>query len=204
MEVSRRCDYACRILRAASKRSEGYVSIAEIAEEESIPYAFARSIQHDLTAAGFISTARGARGGLALKCDLDKVTLLDLVQALQGPASVSQCANDPSTCALQPSCVFNRVWQGADRILYAYFSCITLGSLFEQGGELPIVKKAMGLGVADIGGFLGALADEGAVASTGEAAVACKACGSSLLGSLLSESGPCDACAPAAKAGNGR
>ncbi len=193
MEVSRRCDYACRILRAASKRTEGYVSIAEIAEEESIPYAFARSIQHDLTSAGFIATARGARGGLALKCDLDKVTLLDLVQALQGPASVSQCANDPSTCALQPSCVFNRVWQGADRILYAYFSRITLGSLFELGGELPIVKRAMSLGVSDVEGFLDALADGDGDGGGSDAS--CKACGSGLLGSLLAEAGPCESCA---------
>lgn len=194
MEVSRRCDYACRILRAASKRTEGYVSIAEISEEESIPYAFARSIQHDLTSAGFISTARGARGGLALKCNLDEVTLLDLVQALQGPASISQCANDPSICALQPSCVFNRVWQGADRILFAYFSSITLGSLFEKGGELPIVKQAMELDISGIGGFMGALAEERANASGG---AACEACGSGLLGSLLSEPGPCESCTPA-------
>lgn len=187
MEVSRRCDYACRILRAASKRSEGYVSIAEISEEESIPYAFARSIQHELTSAGFITTARGARGGLALKCDLDEVTLLDLVQALQGPASVSQCAHDPSACAHQPVCVFNRVWQGADRILYAYFSSITLGSLFEQGGDLPVVKAAMGLDVEGLKGFVSGLP----AASSDEG---CPSCGSSLLGTMLEDAGPCDAC----------
>ncbi|MEG0070634.1 MAG: Rrf2 family transcriptional regulator [Raoultibacter sp.] len=145
MEVSRRCDYACRILRAAFKREEGFVSIAEVAEEESIPYAFARSIQHDLTSAGFISTARGARGGLALKCNPDEVTLLDIVIALQGPASVSQCASNPQSCAKQPSCVFNRVWQGADRILFSYFSSITLGALFEQGGDHPLVAQAIAL-----------------------------------------------------------
>ena len=182
MEVSRRCDYACRILRAAHKRDEGFVSIAEIAEEESIPYAFARSIQHDLTSAGFISTARGAHGGLALKCDPATVTLLDIVIALQGPASVSQCAVDPQSCAKQPSCVFNRVWQGADSILFSYFSSITLGALFEQGGNHPLVAQAMDLNMQKLPNFLETLSgiqEAGAaplaevVLSAGSACVIC-------------------------------
>ena len=69
MDVTRRCDYACRILRAAYKSGEAYVSVSDIAEQEDIPYAFARSIQHDLVKGGLIKTVRGARGGLALNCD---------------------------------------------------------------------------------------------------------------------------------------
>ncbi|MEG2260282.1 MAG: Rrf2 family transcriptional regulator [Raoultibacter sp.] len=181
MEVSRRCDYACRILRAANKRSEGFVSIAEIAEEESIPYAFARSIQHDLTSAGFIVTARGARGGLALKCDLDQVTMLDVITALQGPASVASCSLDLDSCAQQSTCVFNRVWQGADKILFSYFSSITLGDLFRMGGAHPLVAQAMHLAPHDMDSFLESAAIAGdCAAPLSEAFLgASEACGAS-------------------------
>lgn len=179
MEVSRRCDYACRILRAAHKRDEGFVSIAEIAEEESIPYAFARSIQHDLNAAGFISTARGAHGGLALKCDPEKVTLFDIIVALQGSASISPCALDPLSCAKQPSCVFNRVWQGADKILFSYFSSITLSDLFEMGGEHPIVAQAMSLSPSALPRFLETIASE-------------EGCDAPLTEAFLAGKGSCD------------
>ena len=37
MDITRRCDYACRILRAAYRNGEGYVSVSDIAEEEGIP-----------------------------------------------------------------------------------------------------------------------------------------------------------------------
>ena len=77
MDVTRRCDYACRILRAAYKSGDSYVSVSDIAEQEDIPYAFARSIQHDLVKGGLIKTVRGARGGLALNCDPAAVTLLE-------------------------------------------------------------------------------------------------------------------------------
>ena len=52
MDITRRCDYACRILRAAYQERRRYVSVSDIAEDEDIPYAFARSIQHDLVKGG--------------------------------------------------------------------------------------------------------------------------------------------------------
>ena len=53
MSITRRCDYACRIIRAAYKNGESFVSIAEVAEAEQIPYSFARSIQHELVKRAF-------------------------------------------------------------------------------------------------------------------------------------------------------
>ena len=98
MDITRRCDYACRILRAAYKSGDAYVSVSDIAEDEDIPYAFARSIQHDLVKGGLIKTVRGARGGLALNCDPAEVTLLEVLEAIQGPVSVSLCVLDPEYC----------------------------------------------------------------------------------------------------------
>ena len=76
MDITRRCDYALRILEAAYLRGDQYVSVSDISEQEDIPYAFARSIQHDLVKGGRIKTVRGARGGLARDCDPAQITLL--------------------------------------------------------------------------------------------------------------------------------
>lgn len=143
MDITRRCDYACRILRAAYHHGDTYMSVADIAEAEDIPYAFARSIQHDLVKAALIKTARGARGGLVLSCDLAQVTLLDVLESIQGPVTVSLCALDPDYCEKQEGCAYNKVWQGADRLLNGYFASITLKDLFEQGGMHPAVAAAM-------------------------------------------------------------
>uniref|UniRef100_UPI003A4E2DBC RrF2 family transcriptional regulator n=1 Tax=Eggerthella sinensis TaxID=242230 RepID=UPI003A4E2DBC len=143
MDVTRRCDYACRILRAAYKSGESYVSVSDIAEQEDIPYAFARSIQHDLVKGGLIKTVRGARGGLALNCDPASVTLLEVLEAVQGPVSISLCVMDPAYCEKQKDCAYNKLWQGADRLLNAYFGAITLRDLIEQGASHPVVEAAM-------------------------------------------------------------
>lgn len=49
----------------AYRSGDTYISIAEVAEQESIPYSFARSIQHELVKAGLLKTIRGVKGGLA-------------------------------------------------------------------------------------------------------------------------------------------
>ena len=148
MDITRRCDYACRILRASYKSGDSYVSVSDIAEDEDIPYAFARSIQHDLVKGGLIKTVRGARGGLVLNCDPAEVTLLEVLEAIQGPVSISLCSVDPEYCEKQEGCAYNKVWQGADRLLNGYFASITLKDLFEQGGTHPTVAEAMAAGPA--------------------------------------------------------
>lgn len=143
MDITRRCDYACRIIRAAYRGNGAYRSVAEIAAEENIPYAFARSIQHDLVQGGLISTVRGARGGLRLNCDPKTTTLLDVLEVVQGRVTVSSCASDPDFCDKSPCCAYNKVWLGADKLLSDYFGAITLSELFEMGAGHPAVEAAL-------------------------------------------------------------
>lgn len=143
MDVTRRCDYACRILQAAYRNGDAYMSVSEIADQQGIPYAFARSIQHDLVKSGLIKTVRGARGGLVLDCDPASTTMLDVLESIQGPVSISACVLDPTCCERQAGCDYNKVWQGADRLLNAYFSSIKLEELFEQGVKHPAVSAAI-------------------------------------------------------------
>ncbi len=142
MELTRRCDYACCILRAAYRHRDSYVSIAEVSEEEDIPYAFARTIQHDLATAGYLKTVRGARGGLALAIDPSKVTVLDVLRVLQGPVAISPCSVDPDSCSKSDTCTFNKVWIAADKALNNLFSSITLEDAFKGDAGIAKVDSA--------------------------------------------------------------
>lgn len=146
MEITRRCDYACRILRAVYNSGDTYVSVSDIADNENIPYSFARSIQHDLVKGGLIKTMRGSHGGLTLNCNPSQVTLLEVLEIIQGPVSVSPCATDPQYCEKYNECVYNKLWQGADCLLDDYFASITLKDLIEQGIDHPTIGTAIAKG----------------------------------------------------------
>ncbi len=143
MDITRRCDYALRILEAAYQSGDAYVSVSDISEQEEIPYAFARSIQHDLVKGGLIKTVRGARGGLALDCDPANITLLEVLEVVQGPVSVSLCTVDKEYCKRCGGCSYHKLWIGADSILNSYFDSITLKELIDCGGRLPQISDAI-------------------------------------------------------------
>lgn len=140
MDITRRSDYACRMLRAAYRSQGKYLSVTDIAEQESIPYSFARSIQHDLVKNGLVKTMRGVHGGLILNCDPKEVTMLEVLEAVQGPVSVAPCVIDPETCTKRNVCEYFQAWRGADKLLQDYFSSIVLHDLFELSGEHPVIK----------------------------------------------------------------
>lgn len=165
MSITRRCDYACRIIRAAYKNGESYVSIAEVAEQEQIPYSFARSIQHELVKAGLLRTIRGVHGGLVLNCDPSEITVYDVLSSVSGEAlSVAECTDCDYACCHKNSCSFNAVWQAADKLLKSLYSSISLCDLFEQGKNHPAIQAAYAL---DFKSFANASSEDSAPSSEG-------------------------------------
>lgn len=132
MGISRKGDYACRILRACYRAEGRCISVAEIAEQEDIPYSFARSIQHNLVRAGFLKTARGARGGVCLAKSPAEITLHDVLTAFEGPVGLSRCVTEPETCDKSDECRFRHAWNGADKLLRDYLEGITLADLLAE------------------------------------------------------------------------
>ena len=59
MEISRKTDYAIRMLSSLVRSPKKLLSVRDAAEENDIPYSFARSIQHDLVIAGVIVSTLG-------------------------------------------------------------------------------------------------------------------------------------------------
>lgn len=142
MDVTKRSDYACRMLRAAYDNLGTLVSVADVAKTEDIPYSFARSIQHDLVKGGLLKTARGSGGGFSLACDPQTTTLLDVVEAVQGPIVVAPCSSYADLCAHAGDCAFSQLWAGASSTLNAYFASITLDDLFRLKADHPSIRRA--------------------------------------------------------------
>jgi len=139
MEIKRRTDYAIRMLLSIAQRNDNKPSsIKEISRRDEVPYQFARSIQYDLVQAGLLKTTRGARGGSMLARPADQISLLDIVEATQGPLMFSQCESDPEFCT-RISCPVRNVWIDLAKDLRERLGAIRLNQL--TGGVLPPFTK---------------------------------------------------------------
>lgn len=140
MEISRKTDYALRMLAELVREPDAVISVRAAAERNDVPYSFARSVQHDLVKVGIVESLRGSRGGMRLASDPREMTLLQVVEAIQGPVSIASCdsGQPDSPCARKGTCPFNPVWCGANRILRAYLGSVTLYDVVIDGKRPPL------------------------------------------------------------------
>ena len=133
MEISKKTDYALRMLASLVNGPDEAISVRAAAQEGSVPYSFARSIQHDLATAGIVENSRGATGGMRLKVDPREVTLLQIVEAVQGHVLVASCnAGEKGLCPRQGACPYTAVWCNSERLLHAFFASVTLYQLVAE------------------------------------------------------------------------
>lgn len=139
MEITRRTDYAIRLIAALVASNGEPLSVRTAAEEYDVPYSFARSIQHDLVIAGIISSVRGASGGMVLNVDPEELTMLDVIESVQGPVGVAVCAREANWCPRESYCQFHPVWIGADALLKDYLSSVSVKDIVD-GRKHPMIS----------------------------------------------------------------
>ena len=111
MQITRQADYAVRAVLYLAERAPGdRVATSEIGREQRIPVTFLAKIVAQLAAAGILRSTRGAHGGIALGRPADEISLLDLVEAIDGPMLLNECVADPTTCPLGAGCAVHHVW----------------------------------------------------------------------------------------------
>ena len=134
MEVSRRTDYAIRILLELARSDGEPLSVRALAETQDVPYAFARGIQRELVASGLVESRRGAHGGIFLARPAEMISLLEVVEAMQGAPSCSVCTSDPGWCKRVGGCAVHGVWSEADKLVSDYLGTRSLAGLIDSEG----------------------------------------------------------------------
>ena len=100
MRLTHLADYAVVIMTAAARREDGArLSASELAQETGVPLPTTQKLMGRLAAEGLLTSVRGASGGFALARPAEKITLADIVEAVEGPIALTMCsdANEPST-----------------------------------------------------------------------------------------------------------
>ncbi len=102
MQITRQADYAIRAVRYLAKQGPNQrAATSTVAQEMKIPPSFLAKIISQLSIAGLLHTSRGARGGVTLARDAKDISLLDVVEAIDGPILLNECVGDPGQLRLQ-------------------------------------------------------------------------------------------------------
>jgi len=141
MQITRQADYALRaVLYLARSDPQARIATAEIAREEHIPATFLAKIVSQLSAIGVLQAMRGARGGVRLAKPASEITLLEIVEAIDGPITLNECVTDADACSLTDTCPLRPVWCEAHALLVNKLRQTTFDQLTQAGPvtQIPV------------------------------------------------------------------
>lgn len=143
--LTRKTDYALVALARLSQQGEAdgsrreRLSAREIAEQYSLPTALLMNVLKDLQRAGIVASVQGPRGGYYLNRDVDDLSILQVIEATEGPLNLTACCGDTEaepcmTCQILTQCPVSEPIQKLNDKVLAFLEGVKLNQLMGEAG----------------------------------------------------------------------
>jgi FeS assembly SUF system regulator len=140
LRLSKKADYALIAMKHLAIRSDAVsASAREIAEQYDIPIELMAKVLQRLARRGLVSSHQGTHGGYRLARAASVISVADIIQAIDGPLTVTACSTEAENCDQYAKCsVRDPLWRIRERIVSALATC----SLQEISSEVPEMPMA--------------------------------------------------------------
>ncbi len=133
MKISTKGRYGLRILLdLALHNSDAPRLIRDIAESQQISEKYISRLIVDLRRAGLVRSIRGAKGGFRLARNPEEVTLLEVVEVMEGALSIVDCVRKPEKCDRFGNCATRDIWEGLNNDIRECMKKITLQNIIDN------------------------------------------------------------------------
>ena len=142
LRLSKKADYALMAMKHLARKPDAAASTSarEIAEQYDIPIELMAKVLQRLARSGLLTSHQGTRGGYTLSKPTVAISVADIIQAIDGPLTVTACSTDDEHCEQFMKCnVRDPLWRIKDRILSALAEC----SLAEISSDIPLAEPAI-------------------------------------------------------------
>ncbi|MEZ5499366.1 MAG: SUF system Fe-S cluster assembly regulator [Steroidobacteraceae bacterium] len=133
-KISRLTDYATVLLAELTEPSGALRTAAQMAQRTGIGAATVSKLLKQLQRAGLVQSTRGAQGGYRLARPPESISAADILDALEGPVRLTDCAHGEHRCELQNHCQVERSWQ---RVSLSFRAMLQQLTLAEMAGLVP-------------------------------------------------------------------
>jgi FeS assembly SUF system regulator len=141
LKLSKLADYATVIMTALAADPARARNALELAEGTHVSAPTAAKLLKQLTRGGLVESIRGAHGGYRLARAPEKITVADVIGALEGPIAVTECSAHGSDCSIQSSCATRANWRLINRAIRGALEAVTLAQMaapLRRAQEVPV------------------------------------------------------------------
>ena len=147
LRISRLTDYGTVVLAHLATHQTGVCSATDVAQATGIAPPTVSKLLKLLARAQLVSSTRGANGGYRLSRPPQAVTAADIIDALEGPVSITECSTAEGDCEHEDVCTVGNAWQRINVAIRRALQDVTLNDLVVADGPVPTFRFA-GLPIA--------------------------------------------------------
>ena len=130
MQLTRAADYGVRVMiQLVALADNGRISLPELARATGAPQSFLSKVLQALTRYGLISSQRGQAGGFHITQRGGAASMLDVVQAIDGPVCLNVCLSPGRSCSRKARCPAYPVWIEAQQAMLSVLAGTSIVSL---------------------------------------------------------------------------
>jgi Rrf2 family protein len=143
MRLTRQGDYAVRVMvDLAARAQDAPTPRAQIQARQDIPAAYLAKIVQALARAGLVRTLPGAHGGVMLNAPAEALTLLQVVEAVEGPLHLNRCVVAPGSCPRDRFCSVHPVWLRLQALVTRELDAVTIAALASPASRAGAAEAA--------------------------------------------------------------
>jgi Rrf2 family protein len=120
------------VLALARNHGQGSIFLKDIVEREGLPGTYLEQLMVPLRKAGIVMGVRGAKGGYTLARHPAELSVLTVLEALEGPLRLAECPGGSGCCGHPESCILQDLWAEGSAALGCAFQGVTLAALLER------------------------------------------------------------------------
>ena len=139
LRLSKKADYALMAMKHLAQHAGApSTSAREIAEQYDIPIELMAKVLQRLVRAGLLVSTQGTRGGYTLSRPSSSVSIADVIQAIDGPFTVTACSTEKNDCEQYSKCsIRDPLWQIRERIAEA-LGTVTIAEMAAEPESTPV------------------------------------------------------------------
>lgn len=144
LAVTRRTDYALITLTHLAGADEGVSSAREMSDRYHLPPAMVTNVLKSLCQAGLIESERGPRGGYRLRVPAERLSILKVMEAVEGPFRLVQCASPEASsavgCDVQAWCPIQSPILRLHGVVREYLNKVTIADICRERPSSALVQ----------------------------------------------------------------
>lgn len=142
LRLSKLTDYGTVLMTALARHPSEQRSAAELAENTHIAAPTVRKLLKRLTHAGLVESSRGAQGGYRLARAPERISVADVIAALEGPLGLTECAVHNGRCGIESDCSLRGNWRIINRAIRDALSGVSLAEMTAPSADLRLHVEA--------------------------------------------------------------